>query len=160
MRTNTFAACAAAVLALSECYAKQLSVTDLRVLSAGTLVTMGNPYDISPDVVVAFALKESSGFNKAPYQDGKSKAWGLFGYHEARWCDHGGTKAEWGRASEARQFQVFINGLNKYLRNADVHHAKNRLTWIATAHNSGTGSDVPTEYVKQLTDILQQLGKE
>ena len=160
MKTTTSIACAAAVLAISECDAKQLSATDLRVLAAGALVVDGNRWDVPPDVIVAFALKESSGRNLPPYQDGKSKAFGFFGFHESRWIDGGGRASEWGTASPARQFEVFTKCLNRYLADADRHHAKSRLTWVAVFHNSGTGSDTPTVYVEQLTKILQQLGKE
>jgi hypothetical protein len=134
---------------------RQLSPTDLRVMAAGCIASGRNPGNVPPSVIAAFALVESSGINQPPYQDGKTQAFGLYGYHIDRWLEHGGKREEWGVASPMRQTEVFLCGINRYYFNAATHHARNRSVWAAVAHNQGHGSDELTAYAKKIMAAIE-----
>ena len=159
MKKHISIACIAAAVAAVEANAEKYTPTDLRVMAAGCLVADGNPHDIPADVVVAFAMKESSGRNLKPYQDGEEQAWGIYAFHESRWQEGGGKASEWGKASALRQTQVMVNCLNRYMASAKRNRAKSRIAWAANYHNRGHGSDTVTPYVRQLTAILKDIGQ-
>jgi len=77
----------------------------------------------------AIARIESGNRNLAPYYDVNGMAWGLYGMHQARWCEIGGTKANWGKASAELQRRLMLAALTR----------KNFKTLEAVArwHNGG-----------------------
>ena len=55
----------------------------------------------------AVATVESGRRDLEPYQDGNSKAFGIFGFHVERW-EQLSRAHDWGKASELRQVALFL----------------------------------------------------
>jgi hypothetical protein len=123
-------------------------LTNLLVIAAGVLVTEGNPENIPPSVVVAFAMVESSGREQAVGDNGLS--WGLYQFRKARWAECGGRPDDWGKAGAVEQTRVMARALTRYARNARKNAVGDRLQWMATCHNIGHGKAVETPYVAKI----------
>ena len=156
MKTTVSIACASA-LAVSECYARQLSPTDLRVMAAGVMATNPNPHDIPPSVLVAFAMVESTG--RPTILGDHGKAWGLFQFHVDRWNEVA-HPSDYGHADPVTQTRAMFHALTRYFEAARRHSAKNRLVFAANAHHDGTGSDGLTPYARKILAAVEQAEKE
>lgn len=111
---------------------------------------------ITPELITAFALVESSG--REHVKGDKGKAWGLYQFHRARWEECGGNPKEWGKADKKEQTRVMINALNKYAKQYKRKKPDTDfITWCATYHNNGHGRTVKTKYVKKVKTTLKKV---
>ena len=61
----------------------------------------------------AIARIESGNRNLAPYWDVNGIAFGLYGMHMARWCEIGGTRDNFGKASAELQRRLMLAALKR-----------------------------------------------
>lgn len=137
--------------------AAPLSHTDLLVLASGVLVTEGNPENLTPTLVAAFALVESSGNPKAVGDKGKAR--GLYQHHLDRWLEDGGTVQNWGNATALEQTRVMVRSLTRYSRLARQAGIP-RLVALAKMHNIGSlEAKMTPKRVKLLEAYVAKLNK-
>lgn len=142
--------------------APHLSQTDLLVLASGVLVTEGNPENLTPALVAAFALVESSGNPQAVGDRGKAR--GLYQHHRDRWIEDGGAAGEWGKATPLEQTRVMVRSLTRYSRLARKAGVP-RLEAMAKMHCIGSLEAEMTpkrvqavkSYLIRLSAALQEL---
>lgn len=107
-------------------------------------------------VETAFAMAhvESGCRNLPPYQDGKTKAWGLFAYHRARW-DELSDRGDWGRATPERQVELHLRWMNYTVRRAE-QKGQPYLRTICAVHN---GYGTPRQRAMYLGRIQRAIAK-
>lgn len=134
-----------------------LTIAQLLAIASAALQANGNPEKIQPREIVAFAMVESSLRNLPPYLDGQTQAFGLYGFHLARWRECGKRREDWGRADAVMQTRVMVQSLTRYYRSAKRAKAPDRLQWAAHFHNAGHGESVETAYTAKLRRALREI---
>ena len=107
-------------------------------------------------LLLVFALVESSNNPQAIGDNGL--AWGKFQFHKARWVECGGTLAEYGKASETRQDEIFLNEakkVEKLLKTAKYKRI-DYVTALSTYHNNGHIKNEQTPYVKKIKKQIEK----
>ena len=105
-------------------------------------------------LLAAFAQVESSNMNRAPYWDVNGTAFGLYGFHQTRYFELGGTL--FGHASRKQQDAVMTVEINRGLAIA-AKRGIDPIRAVATLHNCGHVIDRETSYVKKIRSAINQM---